>query len=151
MKIRAMITGMMALLGILLISQGCSKTKTYKISEPGKETATLTYPAFIEIGSFDGQSVEGMLSHIIYEGKREVIFPAGQHSVDFRYYDMWDIDDNDHEKVYSDYITLRFDAKPGNRYAIKVAAPKSRKSAWKLANHFNAEIIDEGTGNPVSY
>jgi len=74
MKIRAMITGMTVLLGILLISQGSSETKTYKISEPGKTTATLTYPGFIEIGSFDGQSVEGMLSHVNYEGKTKWFF-----------------------------------------------------------------------------
>ncbi len=138
-------------LGVLLMAAGCTNTKTYKISEPGKETATLTYPSFIEIRSFDGQNIEGMLSHVIYEGKRVVVFPAGQHTVDLRYYDMWDIDDNDHEKVYSDFITLRFDAKPGTRYRISVDEPKDRRSAWKLAKHFSVDIIDERTGKPVSY
>jgi len=48
-------------------------------------------------------------------------------------------------------MTLRFDAKPGDRYKINVVAPKDRKSAWKLANHFNGDIIDEATGKPVSH
>jgi len=145
---------MMALtvfLGILLIFQGCGKTKTYRISEHGKETATLTYPNFIEVDSFDGESVEGFLSGIIYEGKKEIVFPAGTHSVVLRYYDMWDIEDSDHEKVYSNTITLRFDAEAGNRYKIYVEVPKDRQGAWKLASHFDPTIIDVQTGKPVSY
>ncbi len=139
-----------ALSGLILMAAGCTETKTYKLSEPGKETAVLTYPPFIELTSFDGQSVEGMLSHVMYEGKREVVFPAGHHAVDLRYYDMWDIDDNDHEKIYSDYVTLRFDAGAGNRYKIQVDAPGDRESARKLAKHFNPVIIDERTGKTVS-
>ena len=91
------------------------------------------------------------MSYIIYEGKREVVFSAGSHTMQLRYYDMWDIDDDDHEKVYSDYVTLRFDAKAGGHYKISVKAPKDRQSAWKLANHFNPDIIDVSTGKTVSY
>lgn len=138
-------------LGILLIFQGCGKTKTYRISEHGKDTATLAYPNFVEIDSFDGESVEGFFSGIVYEGKKELVFSAGTHTLVLRYYDMWDIDEDDHEKVYSDYITLRFDAKPGNRYKIGVKAPKDRQSAWKLASHFDPSIIDAKTGSRVSY
>ena len=151
MKNRPGIAGLCLFLGVLLLSHGCTKTRTYHVSEQGKETATLTYPNFIEVESFDGESVEGLLSGILYEGKREVVFPAGMHTVVLRYYDMWDIDDNDHEKVYSDFITLRFDAKAGNRYKVSVDTPKDRRSAWKLASHFSADIIDAGTGKTVSY
>jgi uncharacterized protein len=143
--------GLGVLFGLLFISYGCAKTKTYRMSEHGKETATLTYPGFIEIDSFDGEGVEGLLSHILYEGKRELVFSSGSHTVVLRYYDMWDIDDDDHEKIYSNYITLRFDAKTGNHYKIHVDAPKDRNSAWKLANHFNADIINTRTGKTVSY
>jgi len=138
-------------LGLFLMVQGCGKTKIYRISEHGNDTATLAYPNFIEIDSFDGESVEGFLSGIIYEGKKELVFSAGTHTVVLRYYDMWDIDDDDHEKVYSNYITLRFDAKPGNIYNIRVDAPKDRQSAWKLAAHFNADIIDSSTKKTVSH
>jgi len=95
--------------------------------------------------------VKGLLSHIVYEGKRELVFSAGSHTVVLRYYDMWDIDDDDHEKIYSNYITLRFDAKAGGYYKISVKAPKDRQSAWKLANHFNPDIIDVSTGKTFSY
>jgi len=151
MKNRTIVMGLGVLLGLLFIAYGCGKTKTYRMSEHGKDNATLTYPGFIEVDSFDGEGVEGLLSHIIYEGKRELVFSAGSHTVVLRYYDMWDIDDADHEKVYSDYITLRFDTTPGGHYKIDVKAPKDRQSAWKLANHFNADIIDVSTGKSVSY
>ncbi len=95
--------------------------------------------------------MKGLLSHIVYEGKRELVFSAGSHTVVLRYYDMWDIDDDDHEKIYSNYITLRFDAKAGGYYKISVKAPKDRQSAWKLANHFNPDIIDVSTGKTFSY
>lgn len=151
MKNRSIIMGLGVLLGLLFLSYGCAKTTTYKMSEHGKETATLTYPSFIEVDSFDGEDVEGLLSHILYEGKRELVFSAGSHAVVLRYYDMWDIDDDDHEKIYSNYITLRFNAKAGNRYKISVDAPKNRNGAWKLANHFNADIINTRSGKTVSY
>jgi uncharacterized protein YccT (UPF0319 family) len=151
MKNRPIIIGLTIFCAVLLLTAGCTKTKTYRMSEQGKDTASLTYPNFIEVDSFDGESVEGLLSGILYEGKKEVLFPAGAHTVVMRYYDMWDIDDNDHEKVYSNYITLRFDAKAGNRYKVSVDAPKDRRSAWKLASHFSADIIDVRTGKTVSY
>ena len=151
MKKRSIVLGLGVLLGLLFMAYGCAKTKTFTMSEHGKDTATLTYPGFIEVDSFDGEGVGGLLSHVIYEGKRELVFSAGSHRVVLRYYDMWDIDDADHEKVYSDYITLRFDTTPGGHYKINVKAPKDRQSAWKLANHFNTEIIDVSTGKTVSY
>ncbi len=151
MKKRLIIIGLGVLFGLLFISYGCTKTKTYKMSKHGKGTATLTYPNYIEVDSFDGEGVEGLFSGIIYEGKKELVFSAGSHTLVLRYYDMWDIDDDDHEKVYSNYITLRFDAEEGGDYKISVKTPKDRQSAWKLANHFNPTIIDAQTGKTVSY
>ncbi len=151
MKNRSLILVLMVFFGAFLMNQGCTKTQRYRMSEDGKESANLIYPSFIEVQSFDGKSVEGLLSGIIYEGKKEVVFSSGTHTVVLRYYDIWDIDDNDHEKVYSNLITLRFDAEAGNRYKIDVDVPKDRQSALKLASHFDPTIIDERTGNRVSY
>ncbi len=151
MKNRSLVMGFVVIFGCLLILQGCMKGKIYTTSKHGAQTANLIVPNFIEIGSLDGESVENLFSRIIYEGEREVVFPAGTHSVELRYNDMWDIDDNDHEKIISRYITLRFDAKPGDTYKIGIDAPKDRESAWRLASHFNAAIVNARTGKTVSH
>ncbi len=150
MNKRHFFIGVTLFFGVLLILQGCSRKKTYTMSEQGENTASLTVPNFVQVGSFDGDSVENMISRIIYEGKRELTFPAGEHVVEIRYNDIWDIDDYDHEKIISDYITLRFQAKRGGRYKLNVKAPEDRSGAHELAANFTAAIIDAQTGQRVS-
>jgi uncharacterized protein len=142
--------GFILFLGVFLALQACTQKRVYTVGKPGDQTATLAFPDFIQIGSFDGESVENLFTRIIYEGKKELVFDAGTHTVELRYKDIWDIDDDDHEDVISPYITLQFDAIPGSAYEISVAAPKDRQSAHELASHFTAAIIDARTKREVS-
>ncbi|MGM0428071.1 MAG: DUF2057 family protein [Thermodesulfobacteriota bacterium] len=137
-------------IGMLCVLQGCSEKKVYKISETEENTAGLNFPDFIEIRFIDGERVENFLTRMIWEGKNEVILPAGPHQVELRYNDIWDIDDNDHEKVTSRYILLEFNAQPHRTYKVAVDAPRDRESAHKLAAHFNPTIVDVQTGKTVS-
>lgn len=150
MKRRSMCNGLALFFALLFLLQGCTQRKTYTVSEKGEKTARLTFPGCIEIGSFDGDNVGNLFSRIIYRGEKEVFFPAGTHTVEIRYNDMWNLDDDDHEKIVSEYINLRFDAKPGATYKIHIEAPRDRRSAWELATHFQAEIVDAGTKKKVS-
>ena len=143
--------GFTIVFGFLLVLQGCTKEKIYTMSKKGAQTATLSFPNFIEIGSLDGENVENLFSRVIYEGERAVVFSAGTHTVELRYNDMWDIDDDDHEKIVSPYITLNFDAKSGNTYKVSADEPKDRESAWKSATHFSAAIVDARTGKTISH
>jgi hypothetical protein len=135
---------------LIFIMQGCTQTKVYKLAKTDQKTATLTFPDFIEINELDNESVEGLFAQIIYEGQKEIIFPAGAHTVELRYYGMWDIDDDDHENVISRYVVLQFDAKPGVAYKVQVDAPKNRRAAHELAAHFNPSIVETRTGKCVS-
>ncbi len=130
--------------------QGCTEKKIYNLSEQSESTARMTFPACIQIGRFDGGTVGNIFTRILYEGEKEVIFPAGSSAVKIRYNEDWDIDDYDHEKIVSEYITLQFEAEPGKAYRLRVDVPKNRQSAWELATHFRAEIIDVQTGKTVS-
>ena len=134
----------------LFMVQGCAQKKTYTVGKPEGETARLIFPNYIEIGSFDGESVENLFTRIIYEGKKEVVFAANTHTVELRYKDIWDIDDDDHENVVSPYITLQFDARAGSAYEISVDMPKDRQRAHELASNFKAAIIDVRTRKAVS-
>jgi hypothetical protein len=135
---------------LVFFIQGCAQTKVYELAKPDQKTATLTFPDFIEINELDNESVEGLFAQIIYEGQKKIIFPAGAHTVELRYYGMWDIDDHDHENVISRYVVLQFDAKPGVAYKVQVDAPKDRKAAHELAAHFNPSIVETLTGKCVS-
>ncbi len=135
---------------LIFFMQGCTQTKVYELAKPDQNTATLTFPDFIEINKLDNDSVEGLFAQLIYEGQKEIIFPAGTHTVELRYYGMWDIDDDDHEKVISRYVVLQFDSKPGVAYKVRVDAPKDREAAHELAAHFNPSIIETQTGKCVS-
>lgn len=150
MKYRCIGIGFALFFSVLLTLPACMQKKTYTVGKPGDQRASLTFPNFIEIGRFDGDSVENIFTRIIYEGKKELVFDAGTHAVELRYKDIWDIDDDDHEDVISPYITLQFDAIPGSAYEISVAAPKDRQSAHELASHFKAAIIDARTKMQVS-
>jgi len=150
MRKRPLWVGFALLLSILFILQGCSGTKVYELAKPGEKTATLTFPDFIEIDSLDDESVEGLFAQVIYEGQKEIIFPPGTHRVEMRYYGIWDIDDDDHEKVISAYMTLEFNSKPGKAYKVRVNAPKNRAAAHELAAHFNPSIVESQTGTCVS-
>ncbi len=150
MKIRLLCKGFALFLGFLFLLNGCTQKKTYTLSGQGEKTARITFPGCIEIGDFDRDSVGNLFSGIIDRGEKEVIFPAGTHTVEIRYNDTWNIDDNDHEKIVSEYIALQFESTPGSTYKISVDVPKDRRSAWKLATHFKAEIIDARTGKSVS-
>ncbi len=141
---------LLLIVSLVFFMQGCTQTKVYELSKPGEKTATLTYLDFIEIDSLDNESVEGLFAQIIYEGQKRIIFPAGRHRVEMRYYDIWDIDDNDHEKIISRYVVLEFDAKPGLAYKVAVNAPRDRKAAHELASHFNPSIVETRTGTCVS-
>ena len=79
-----------------------------------------------------------------------MVFTAGTHTVELRYKDIWDIDDDDHENVVSPYIRLQFDSRGGSAYEISVDAPNTRLSAHELASHFTATIIDTKTRKEVS-
>ena len=129
-------------LASFMVLYACAQKKVYTVGQPGAHSASLTFPDFIQIRSFDGDSVENMFTRIIYEGKKELVFAAGTHTVEMRYKDIWDIDDDDHEDVTSPYITLRFDAIAGHAYEIRVAAPQNRQGAHKLASRFAPHIID---------
>lgn len=135
---------------LVFFMQGCTRTKVYELAKPDQNTATLTFPDFIEINRLDNDSVEGLFAQLIYEGQKEIIFPAGTHTVELRYYGMWDIDDDDHEKVISRYVVLQFDSKPGVAYKVQVDAPKDRQAAHELAAHFNPSIVETRTGTCVS-
>jgi hypothetical protein len=142
--------GLLLWVSLIFFMQGCTQTKVYELAKPDQNTATLTFPEFIEINELDNESVQGLFSQIIYEGQKEIIFPAGTHTVELRYYGMWDIDDDDHENVISRYVVLQFDAKPGVAYKVQVDAPKDRKAAHELASHFNPSIVETRTGACVS-
>jgi uncharacterized protein YccT (UPF0319 family) len=150
MKIRWMVIGLLFFTCALFSTQGCSKKKVYTLDEPGAKTASLTFPEFIQIRGIDEESVESFFSRMLYEGRNEVVLPAGSHEVEFRYNDIWEIDENDHEKVTSYYILLQFEAQPGGKYKFKVDPPEDRQSAQSLAAHFNPPIIDVRTGKVVS-
>jgi hypothetical protein len=128
----------------------CAQKKVYTVGQPGAHSASLTVPDFIQIRSFDGDSVENIFTRIIYEGKKELVFAAGTHTVKLRYKDIWDIDDDDHEDVTSPYITLHFDAIPGGAYEIRVPAPQDRQGAHELASRFAPHIIDVRSKKRVS-
>ena len=136
--------------GFLFVIHGCSEKKVYTLDEPGAKTASLSFPEFIQIRGIDGESVESLLSRMIYEGQNEVVFPAGPHEIELRYNDIWDIDDNDHEKITSRYVLLQFDAKAGGQYKFNIEPPDDRRSAQALAARFNPAIIDVQTGKAVS-
>jgi uncharacterized protein len=150
MKYRRMGIGFALFFSVLFTLSACTQKKTYTVGKPGDQTASLTFPNFIEIGRFDGDSVENIFTRILYEGKKELVFDAGTHIVELRYKDIWDIDDDDHENIASPHITLQFDARPGNAYEISVDRPKDRQSAHALASHFTAAIVDVRTKKAVS-
>ena len=150
MKIIKLCRGFALCFALLLLAQGCSQKKIYTTPEQGEKTARLIVPDCIEIGDFDGESVENFFLRIINRGEKEVIFPAGTHTVKLRYNEIWDIDDNDHEKIVSEYITLQFESSPDSTYKVRFDVPKDRRSAWKLSTRFQAEIIDAKTRKKVS-
>lgn len=150
MKSRCMGIGFALFFSVLFTLPACTQKKTYTVGKPGDQKASLTFPSFIQIANFDGDSVENIFTQIFYEGKKELAFAAGAHTVELRYKDIWDIDDDDHEDVVSPYITLQFDARPGSAYEISVVRPKDRQSAHELASHFKAAIIDIRTKKAVS-
>ncbi|MCF8082430.1 MAG: DUF2057 domain-containing protein [Deltaproteobacteria bacterium] len=150
MKTRHMMMIAVFLVGMLCWLQGCSEKKVYRLSEGEKNTAGLSFPNFIEIRGIDGEGVENFITRMIWEGQNEVRIPAGTHAVELRYNDIWDIDDDDHEKVTSRYILLEFNAQPHRTYKVAVDAPRDRESAHKLAAHFDPAIVDVRTGNTVS-
>jgi hypothetical protein len=150
MKYRCIGIGFASFFGVLFALPACTQKKTYTVGKPGDQTASLTFPNFIEIGSFDEDSMENLFTRILYEGKKEVVLAAGTHTVELRYKDIWHIDDDDHENIVSPYITLQFYAKPGSAFDISVDAPKDRQNAHELASHFTAAIIDTRTKKKVS-
>ncbi|MFO7601316.1 MAG: DUF2057 family protein [Candidatus Desulfacyla sp.] len=150
MKSRCMGIGFALFFSVLFTLPACTQKKTYTVGKPGDQSASLSFPSFIQIGNFDGDSVENIFTRILYEGKKELAFAAGTHTVELRYKDIWDIDDDDHEDVVSPYITLQFDARPNSAYEISVDSPKDRQSAHELASHFKAAIIDLRTKMAVS-
>lgn len=147
---RTILFGGLALLIMGLVFQSCAETKTYNLAEKSDQTASLMYPDSIQIDRLDFESVEGLFSQILYGGNREIIFAPGSHTVTLRYNTDWDIDDDDHEKIVSSYITLQFNAVSGNRYRVAFQKPETRSAAWDLATHFKADIVNDKTGAIVS-
>ena len=79
MKYRRMGIGFALFFSVLFTLSACTQKKTYTVGKPGDQTASLTFPNFIEIGRFDGDSVENIFTRILYEGKKELVFDAGNH------------------------------------------------------------------------
>ncbi len=150
MERRPMMLTVALFAGFLFVIHGCSEKKVYTLDEPGADTANLSFPEFIQIRGIDGESVESFFSRMIYEGQNEVVFPAGSHEIELRYNDIWDIDDNDHEKITSRYVLLQFEAGVGGQYKFNIKPPNDRQTAQKLADHFRPAIIDVRTGKVVS-
>jgi len=55
---------------VLFILPVCMQKKTCTMGKPGDQTASLTFPCFIQIANFDGDSVENIFTRIFYEGKK---------------------------------------------------------------------------------
>jgi len=145
---------MSCIAGILLAGTGCPATRTVDLNDPkaGKEGAgaVLRAPDFIEVRSVDGELTEKFYTRLIYSGELEIRISPGSHTIVMRYNDMWPINQNDHEKIRSDYVGLAFDAAAGGTYRIRIRELQDRLDAHRLAADFKPWIVDVGTGRTVS-
>jgi hypothetical protein len=154
MNRNAILLTLCALLGILLSGFGCGRSTDYRLYEgdrhPYGRMAVLRVPGYIEVDSFDGGSVENALAAYVDSRDKRLHFPAGSHRIIVRYHDVWDIDENDHERIKSKKVLMDFRAQSGQVYRIVSREPEDLESAREYAANFKVWIEEVGSGKKVS-
>jgi hypothetical protein len=134
---------------------GCSH-RTYKTSDVEKEhQADLVYvsvPSYIDVLYVDDESTGKYFSKVFISGaKKTVKLLPGPHSLTLVYIDLWPInDDQDHVKLRSHPLMLKFCAEAGKSYRVKGNEPEDLETAKEYAANFKAWIQESESGKIVS-
>lgn len=126
----------------------CQSQPTYR-AYPGTkaedEIATLLVPIEFNLVNVDGKSYNQPL---LANGIR-IKFPPGTHQIVIKYVDFWDINADDHAKVASQPMLLKFSVAAGQRYAVVFDEPQNIKEAKAFASNPNVNIINKTTGTDI--
>ncbi|MEW6741608.1 MAG: DUF2057 family protein [Planctomycetota bacterium] len=155
---RVMAVALWLVSGSVLLLAGCASDEPYRAYEgPPRsldEVAVLLVPVSVQVDQVDGQPFAGG-GGLLGDPKSELHFLPGPHDLKVRYHVLWPIRYDEHEKVVSEVVTLRFEAAAGGRYAIAFEQPAELKDARRFAKSpvFRVEVSDslvKGPGLPAA-
>jgi hypothetical protein len=112
----------------------------------------VSLPSYIELLYVDDESTGKYFRKVFISGAKKTLkLLPGPHSMTLVYIDLWPInDDQDHVKLRSRPLILKFYAEPGKSYQVKGNEPEDLEAAKEYAANFKAWIQESGSGKIVS-
>lgn len=106
--------------------------------QPHLAPAVLSVPAVIELLAVDGKSTSLNLK----QRALKLALTPGEHQLELRYFNLWDLDADDHEIVKSRPILLNVVVKSGRQYAFEaVPAFEAPAQARDFVQSFTPKVV----------
>lgn len=116
-------------------------------SQAGAEQATLVIPEELDVERVDNIKHS---SSFFSGGDTTLKLAPGQHKVVVEYDAIFDVSNDDHERIQSEPFQVTFKVEAGKQYFIKLPSLKSINSARKFANKPVVEIMNRSTNRAVA-
>ncbi len=84
-------------------------------------------------------------------GQQAFLLAPGEHSLLLRYEDVWDVSSDDHDKISSPLIRLRFVGQAGKRYQLRHKDIKSIDESRTFATRPELQLVELPDGKTVDF
>ena len=134
------------LTALLLLLASCGSS-TITLTDRFEDHATVIVPSHVECMEVSGKRIDTGFSL----GSRTVIeIPVGRTEVVFRFYRIYDINEDDHHKVRSEKMTAVFVAEKNNNYEIMMPEPLSLEEAEDNIGEMKGYLVHKESGSKIS-
>jgi uncharacterized protein YccT (UPF0319 family) len=122
-------------------------TGVVKMTDRFEDHAIVTVPSHIEALEVGGRRVKTGFSF----GDETILeIPLGRTELVFRFYRIYDINEDDHEKLISDKMTAVFIADKNNHYEIHMQNPESFSKAKQVLGKIKGYVLHKESGARIN-
>jgi uncharacterized protein YccT (UPF0319 family) len=127
---------------IILIALTSCQTGTIKLQDRFEDHATVTVPDHVEAIEIGGRLIRSSLSF----GDQVIEIPLGRTEIVFRFYKIYDVNEDDFEKMISEKMTVVFVPVKNNHYELKMPEPKSVSGAEAFFEKLKGSLLHIESG-----
>lgn len=136
-----------ALTLLLPACQGAKIHQTYEgPAKPENEVGTLSIPESFNILFINKKK----FGPTLYSGNSKIGFLPGSHHIIIYYKEFWEIPGDEHERIESKPISIKFDAEAGQHYQIKFVPPENVDEARIYVQNPSIEFVNKATNTSAA-
>ena len=135
------------LLILTLTLLGSCGSGTITLTDRFEDHATILVPSHVECIEVSGKLIK---SGINFASNMKIEIPVGRTEVVFRFYSIYDVNEDDHVKVRSEKMTAVFVAEKNNTYEIIMPDPLTLDDAQAIIGEMKGHLLHKDSGTKFS-